>query len=471
MMAQSTDYIGLSDEVLRRLNQENGPREIFENKLVEETAKKLGLNVDEQIGTKKKLELLQEYLHGSKLLISNPGPVILKTFQAIQTENHIPAWIDKFKDKNEIEDDRFTPSIETGMKDFLLRRGVRLREEGVSDKAYEKYGDQLADAFHYAYQREIGGYDPVDSALTGGAVDTWDFTVDTFEDVGQQEVLSTNILAAGALLYIYYLGERMGIFNLVDVLVLNWATGLIDVVEGEGVKKLYRYWKLREQRMTTQERMMVYRRVLNLGNGEVLSRMTINEHFPNLWRNVMTEVAEYIDKKERSKSDPYYSPVSITGIELAAKDLAYNLTEYTTGMVHMQIREMYAQLQRAIEILRDEQVLSHFGGTRRKTLSKVIETLSKQEYQKSPNIAAVRTLAVEGYKILQAIADNSQALEAAISTIVDSGEAWVIAASAEEESDFMEGDTREETDQDDFDSFEDEDDDFGEDNFGDEEMI
>jgi len=447
----------LGDAIIHRLNIPQGTRHYFNDKLVERTAQELGLALDPET-----LKILQERLRDPGVPLRDPGRKVLKAFQEIQEESKIPQWIDKFVDEKEIEPELITPSIKKGMTDFFLERGVKIREIRPTKQNWLRFEDQVADAFHYAYQLDTGKADPVDGAFTGGAVDTWNFTVDIFDDVGQQEILPTNIRASGALFYIYYLGERMGIFNLVDVLVLDWAAGRIDVVDGEGVRKLYRYWKLREQRMTVQERMMVYRRILNLGDGEVLSRMTINEHFPNLWQNLMAEVAEYIDKYEISKGDRFSSPVSTKSIELAARDLAYNLTEYTTGMVHMQVREMYAQLQRAIEILRDDQVLAHFGGTRRKTLFKVIETLAKQEYRNAPNIAAIRTLAIEGYKVMAAIADNYHAIEAAVDQIVKSGESWIIAASAEEESGFINKSAISDTEEDEFDTFEDEDEKFEE---------
>lgn len=171
----------------------------------------------------------------------------------------------------------------------------------------------------------------------------------------------------------------------------------------------------------------------------------------------MTEVAEYIDKRERSQSEEGLSPVSSKPIELAARDLAYNLTEWNTGMAHMQIREAYAQLRDAIDVLQDKQVLSHFGGARRQTLSRVIEALWKQEYQRSPNFSALRTLAVEGYsvlKIVSEIGDSALGDESTFENFLDSTETWTIAAGSEEEESLDELEVGDESEEDLFDAAE-----------------
>lgn len=151
---------------------------------------------------------------------------------------------------------------------------------------------------------------------------------------------------------------------------------------------------------------MVYRRVLNKGNVDVLERMVVNEAFPNLWHNLMAEVADYIDKTEKvTNGTSESSPVSRSRIFQAVKDLQYNLTEYCTGMAHIQARELYAQLQECVDLLRDPEILAYFGGNRRKSLWTVIEKLSKQEFGASPNIAALRSLAVDGNTLFRFIAD------------------------------------------------------------------
>jgi len=216
---------------------------------------------------------------------------------------------------------------------------------------------------------------------------------------------------------------------------------------------MYRYWKLRDQRPSAEERGMVYRRVLNKGDTDVLDRMVVNEEFPNLWHNLMAEVADYIDKTEKVMTGTTESsPVSRARIYQATRDLQYNLTEYCTGMAHIQARELYAQLQECVDLLRDPEILAYFGGNRRKSLWTVIEKLSKQEFGASPNIAALRSLAVDGNTIFRFIADFTEGgvRQEDFNRFLQAAEAYILnystvggdlESSADEESDTEEPDT------------------------------
>ena len=330
-------------------------------------------------------------------------PFVMELVDALNAQGHLPAMLEMYIDRGEIETHRFTPAIKMAMLDYLLDRGMII--DDVDRLNAGEYDEHFALAYHHAVNVAGGGDDPVDNARRPGGGSTsgaWDFSVDTFEHMEQQGIIRENILAAGALDYIYELGDRLGIFKVVDVLVLNWSAGVIDVVDGPAAAKLYRYWKMRDQRATDEERAMVYRRVLDKGPGNVLSRMVANEPFPQLWHRLMSEVADYINKSEGlSEGLSDTSPVSRSRIHQAARDLQINLTEYCTGMAHMQIREFHAQLQECFEILQQPEVIAYFGGLRRKTLWSVVETIARQEFGIAVNAAAHRSLAVEGNRVFR----------------------------------------------------------------------
>ncbi|NPU92229.1 MAG: hypothetical protein HPY82_09990 [Gammaproteobacteria bacterium] len=335
---------------------------------------------------------------------------VLKLINSVNEQGQLPALLEVYIEGSEIDQTRFTPEVKAAMIDYLLDRGVQI--EDVEKLKAGGYDEHFALAYDYAVSSASGEDDPLDAARRKGGgrgFGQWDFTVDDFSEVEEQGIVKDNILAAGALDYIFEFGERLGVFNLVDALVLNWSAGSIDVVEGAAAARLYRYWKLREERASAEERGMVYRRVINKGNTEVLSRMVVNEPFPQLWHNLMAEVAEYIDKTERvDEGFGEFSPVSRSRIYQATRELQYNLTEYCTGMAHVQAREFYAQLQECFEILKDDEIMAYFGGNRRKSLWTVIERLSKEEFGASPNIAAHRSLAVDGNKIFVWIANFNE---------------------------------------------------------------
>ncbi|CBL45778.1 Conserved hypothetical protein [gamma proteobacterium HdN1] len=336
---------------------------------------------------------------------------MLKLIKSVNEQGQLPALLEIYIENSEIDKTRFTPEVKTAMIDYLLDRGVQI--EDVDKLRAGGYDEHFALAYDYAISTASGEDDPLDAARRKGGgrgFGQWDFSVDDFSEVEEQGIVKDNILAAGALDYIFEFGERLGVFNLVDALVLNWASGSIDVVEGPAAARLYRYWKLREERASAEERGMVYRRVLSKGETEVLSRMVVNDPFPQLWHNLMAEVAEYIDKTERVEEGMgESSPVSRSRIYQATRELQYNLTEYCTGMAHVQAREFYAQLQECFEILKDDEIMSYFGGNRRKSLWTVIERLSKEEFGASPNIGAHRSLAVDGNRIFVWIANFNEA--------------------------------------------------------------
>ena len=116
-----------------------------------------------------------------------------------------------------------------------------------------------------------------------------------------------------------------------------------------------------------------------------------------------------------------------------------------------------------------EEIINHFGG-RRKSLWNVIESVAKQDLGVTVQTSIMRTLAVEGNRIYQWIADFNEATvrEENFKEFLKSAEAWIIAqASLEEPNDSsMNGNGsfngKGKTDFGDFnDDFDDEDDDFG----------
>ncbi len=348
-----------------------------------------------------------------------PAPVmdhakdhVLAFFHQFQNEGDIPYFVERFAQRGEIEPDRFTDSVKDSMIRFLVGRGLRLTRADEPRFDQGEYDEYFALGYEHAVTTAAGEDDPIDQARRKGTAPEigWDFTVDTFETIEEQGIVQENILAAGAIDYIYELGERMNVFRLADALVLNWSSGAIDVVNGTAASKLYRYWKLRDERSTPEERGLLYRRVLSKGQTKLLTRMVANEHFPDLWHNLMSAVANYIDKTEKiDDGAASSSPVSKASVYQATRELQYNLTEYSTGMAHMQAHEMYSQLTEAFELLGDPEIVAHFGGLRRKSLWTVIERLSKDEFGSSPNIAAVKSLAVDGNRVFRWIAEFNEA--------------------------------------------------------------
>ena len=403
---------------------------------------------------------------GSGLSLVNGAPetAVLSIINDYQRQGNWPALIQNFVERREIAEHKFTPQIRAAMIDHLIDLGVTMDDDQVLQLG--GYDEHFAVAYEHARSLASGTNDPLQSVLGGNkATATWDFSVRTFEDVEAQGIIRENILAAGAIDYIYELGERMGVFRLADALVVRWASGAIDVADGAAADKLYRYWKLRDDRSTLEERGMLYKRVLNKGSATVLDRMVVNEPFPALWHNLMSETADYISKAEKlDDGRGSSSPVSRSSVYQAIRELQYNLTEYSTGMAHIQAREVYSQLMEALDTLDDPEVIAHFGGTRRKSMWTVIEQLSKSDLDQSVAIGPTLRLAVDGNRIYQTIAnfDGGTFTDQEFSEFIDAAESYILNSAVVGENDNF---TDEEED-DDFDDFEEfEDDEFKDDDF------
>ena len=127
----------------------------------------------------------------------------------------------------------------------------------------------------------------------------------------------------------------------------------------------------------------------------------------------------------------------------------------------MQAHEMYAQLMEGFDLLGNEEIIAHFGGSRRKSLWTVVERLSKSEFGASPNIAAIKSLAVDGNRVFRWIAsfdeganDHQDFLD-----FLDAAESYIL-SSALVGDEMLEDEDDDDFD-DDFDDFDDED--FGDD--------
>lgn len=364
-------------------------------------------------------------------------PSLQASFQEISDLGVIPTRVSDYLANGEVDPQTATddlPGLQKSMWGFLQNRGAVLDSDAKF--AAGDYDEMLFAAYDNALRSKNGSAsDPLQAARNGGspaAMQGWDFTVDTFETVEEQGVLAESIRAAGALDYVFELGERLRVFDLAEQLVLKWASGEVDIAEGPAAGKLYRYFKLLDDRATPQERAMLYRRVLNKGNATPLGGAVVNDQFPVIWGKLMAEIAEYIEKSEKLDSGGTDgSPVSARPIGQALRELQYNLTDHCTGMAFMQVREMYAQLNQAFDIFRDPDVIASFGGVRRRNMWTVISELSKQAFGAAPPVSPIVRMAVDGNRIFQAasVYDDGTFSPTDYGELIQAGESYIINSS------------------------------------------
>ena len=428
-VVRATDLDGLYNAVLRYLDQE--PRKYFLARLL--TLVLNGKRIQIKTAKKQWQKLANLTLEqGIPVRLGQVEPAVVNFLNVIYKQGDIPYYLDKHIEKDEIDPHNFTPGIKQSMIDYLVNLGINIKSEAEFDRG--TYDEYFALAYSEALKRSTVTEDPIDIARTKGGQVDWDFSVDAFDSTEEQGIIAANIKAAGALDYIYYIGEAMHVFDVANALVLRWASGTLDIPEGEVASALYRFHKLRDDRSTPEERAMLYKRVLNRGDGQLLSNMMPNQAFPRYWHALMSEVTQFVSKREgirRGDNQP-----SRSQLYQAIRDIQYNLTEYMTGMAHLQVTEDYAHLQEAIALLKMEDIINHFGG-RRRSIWDVIERVAKQDLGISVQTSVTRTLAVEGNRVYQWIADFNEATvrEEEFRAFLKSAEAWIIARASLQEYD------------------------------------
>lgn len=342
----------------------------------------------------------------------------------VASEGSVPSLIDAWAAPRNLKV-KIDDAVMGRMVAHLQRSGVDL----TIPNAQKIYADTFALAYDTAVRSATSSADPI--TLTRPQAQTltpWDFRVDTFEAAEEQGVLPENIRAAGALDYVWWLGEVLNVYRLADALVLRWAAGMLDISTPETSSKLYRFWQLRDDRVSAEERGMVYRRVLGRGDAQVLSRMVVNDAFQPLWHTLMEKVAEYTELTADAARE---LAVSRIPVQRATKDLQFNLTENMTGMALLQVTDMYMQLREAFDLLGADEVTAQLSMGRRRSVWTTIDRLHRDELGSAPDIAGLRTLAVEGNKAFQWIADfDPGRTDGDFETFRDAAEAWIIAAAS-----------------------------------------
>ncbi len=387
------------------------------------------VNANNRKKVDEKIEAVTDYLMKKNDFepgASNVQDIILPLYDGMIKKGSYPEYVDSYLSGGEIDETTVNDKLKESMIEYLMNINLPIDDAKFQAGELDEY---FALAYDYAIRTVRGGDDPIDAFRSKASVSEWNFDVDEFDSIEEQGVIPDNILAAGALDYIYELGDNLGLFHLADSLILEWGNGPLDVPKGPTMNKLYRFLKLKDERTTAEERAMLYKRVLNKGEGKVLDKMVVNEEFTDLWTKLMEEVVKYIEKSEDKTSNE--SLISKQPIFHAAKDIQMNLTAHMTGIGPMMTREMYAHLKDCFDLFDDPNVKNQKATGARKNMWVVIEKLAEQELGFIPNISAFRTVAVRGNRIFRFIAEfnGASADPAKFDQFKEDVEAYIIAQS------------------------------------------
>lgn len=335
--------------------------------------------------------------------LGNLGTDILAIYELVKAQGDIPTIVDKYLSRGEIDPAKVNNEIRSEMINYMISLGLTYTgafdNNGELTDAYDEY---LALSYKQALDVSYGRVDPINQIYQPGKSVAWNFEVDYYQDVKDVEVEPENVRAAGALMFVKQ-NERAGVFLTADRATERWSLGSLNIQNPDTVAKLYRYHKRRNDRLSEEERQLAYHQVFADGQVQALPGMRINTQYRKVMDSVLNEAVEFISKTENNEMGGYGN-VSKEPLFQAMRTLRYNLSSHTQGKVHMDIFELYAQLQDCIDILRSPEVISQMAGGSNQTFWGLIER-TKEEMGHETNVAASKTAAVEADKIFKFLAD------------------------------------------------------------------
>ena len=275
-----------------------------------------------------------------------------------------------------------------------------------------------------------------------------DFSVKYHTESQDSLVINTNnVLCAAQLFYVMSLGDELGIFIAMDLLIAKYLSGgRVDIQSPQVLRDLQNYVLNDEfpdlqtgrifKRTNTEERRMFYRQVFNFGDSDLAEGMISNPNFEQYWNVLMIEVVKYIDKIENSERPESF--VSRQNVAQAIEDLQYNLSTHSSGMAKVMAPVMYKELDFLIErIFKHEEIVTQLALHNSRSYWKVIERILQEYYQQSINITALQKKAMYGHQILKAIAEYTPSIiddDDKFSNFISLAEAFIITSEQLEEA-------------------------------------
>jgi hypothetical protein len=381
---------------------------------------------------------------GVPLAAGRTAPALQKIFDDVRAEGTFPRYVDRFISRGEIKSSRFTDDVKQAMVDYL--EGIGLDIKGDAEFDAGKYDEYFAQAYHQAIFGRNGK--PTRTVPVPPAAQ--EFRLPTYDYIDEQGVVPASIHAAAVLYQMYFIGDKLGLFEMPNLLLLRRAHGTLDLPSGPGSQLLQAYKRLqRNNDVPPEERMLLYMRVFNLGSGKVLEDTAINSEFPDLWDTLAREVTNYITKDEISNAAE--ERISRAAIEEAIQNLQANLSFYAAD-IDEDVRMMQEQYSLAEQVLSDEKILDAIGLIRRRSLQAAIEKLSAEHHVAAPVVKTVFKLGTKGQDILHFIADFDRSTpEDEFQKFLRLMEAWIVARGSLKDED-VQGKGEDTSEDDDFDA-------------------
>lgn len=367
---------------------------------------------------------------GVPLGIGKTSSAMRAIFEDVRAEGDLRSYVDKYANKGEIDRARFTPEVRQAIVDYLESIGIRqITEQKFADGKYDEY---FAQGYHQALFARNGGIAPLQNVLVPPAAT--EFRLPTYEYLDEQGVVPASIHTAAALYQIFMIGDKLGMLEMPNALLARRARGKLDLPSGTASTLLQKYKRFqRAEDVQPEERMLLYKRVFNLGGGKVLEDTAINEAFPPLWDSLMREVTNFITKDEMSNAVD--ERISRSAIQEAIRNIQVNLSFHAAD-IDEDVRLMMEQYNLAESILRSREIMAAIGLVRRQTLQAAIEALVANDMASVPLVKAMFTLGTKGQEILHFVADYDESTpEEDYQRFLRLAEAWIIARASLKDTD------------------------------------
>lgn len=228
---------------------------------------------------------------------------------------------------------------------------------------------------------------------------------------GDSDLVSENIRVMG-LAYSLALLEKSLILPVADRMLVLFMNGALPFGHDPAGKALDDYYWDTEDRFTESHRRSHYSRMLGMPGGEVSKEVAPNKDFEQLFLRFISSVSEFTRQRELDRM--FNNPtriLSVTGeqVRKSAFEVAKNASLYAWGGGFYVTTRINRQLQNAIDILNQPQVLKTYAASNH---WQVVERVAQQDFGGTPNWSKYSTMAQAASSLFSILAKYTSVLAA-----------------------------------------------------------
>lgn len=287
-----------------------------------------------------------------------------------------------------------------------------------------------------------------DEADTDVVTDDSDFEIERFiDDKSTVQISASNVECAAQLFYSMTLGDELDIFNVVNYFTHKYMVRGNIQIQDKRLRDDLQLYVFSNRFVDTKtnkildrtrlpERQMFYKQVFSYGNAQTTDDMIVNKEFPKLWRILITESANYLERAQDSPNPDMY--VSRQTVMQAVEDLQYNLSTSCTGMANVISPIIYKELAFVVKrIFMHKEIMQQVvpaGGS----WWKVVETIYGEMKGIKPKITVLNNKANLGYDIIKSVANYNPSTfeeDSEFSSFISNVDAYIITQAQLQEED------------------------------------